>query len=70
MSSEKKLFLIDAFAIIFRSYFAFGSNQRYNSKGLNTSVMLGFTNTLLEIVNKEKPSHIAICFDPQGKTFR
>lgn len=70
MSSEKKLFLIDAFAIIFRSYFAFGSNQRYNSKGLNTSVMLGFTNTLLEILNKEKPSHIAICFDPQGKTFR
>ncbi len=70
MSSEKKLFLIDAFAIIFRSYFAFGSNQRYNSKGLNTSVMLGFTNTLLEILNKEKPSHIAIVFDPQGKTFR
>ncbi len=70
MSSEKKLFLIDAFAIIFRSYFAFGSNQRYNSKGLNTSVMLGFTNTLLEILSKEKPSHIAIVFDPQGKTFR
>jgi DNA polymerase-1 len=70
MSSEKKLFLIDAFAIIFRSYFAFGSNQRYNSKGLNTSVMLGFTNTLLEILAKEKPSHIAIVFDPQGKTFR
>ncbi|MFM7021589.1 MAG: DNA polymerase I [Flavobacteriales bacterium] len=70
MSSEKKLFLIDAFAIIFRSYFAFGASQRYNSKGLNTSVMLGFTNTLLEILNKEKPSHIAIVFDPKGKNFR
>lgn len=69
-SPEKKLFLIDAFAIIFRSYFAFGNNQRYNSEGLNTSVTLGFANTLLEILNKQKPSHIAVVFDMPGKTFR
>jgi len=69
-SPEKKLFLIDAFAIIFRSYFAFGSNQRYNSEGVNTSVTLGFANTLLEILNKQKPSHIAVVFDMPGKTFR
>ena len=67
---EKKLFLIDAFAIIFRSYFAFGSNQRYNSEGINTSVTLGFANTLLEILKKQKPSHIAVVFDMPGKTFR
>lgn len=67
---HKKLFLIDAFAIIFRSYFAFGDNQRYNSKGVNTSVTLGFTNTLLEILKKQKPSHIAVVFDAPGKTFR
>lgn len=69
-SPEKKLFLIDAFAIIFRSYFAFGNNQRYNSEGVNTSVTLGFANTLLEIINKQKPSHIAVVFDMPGKTFR
>ena len=69
-SPEKKLFLIDAFAIIFRSYFAFGSNQRYNSEGVNTSVTLGFANTLLEILKKQKPSHIAVVFDMPGKTFR
>ena len=69
-SPEKKLFLIDAFAIIFRSYFAFGNNQRYNSEGVNTSVTLGFANTLLEILNKQKPSHIAVVFDMPGKTFR
>lgn len=67
---HKKLFLIDAFAIIFRSYFAFGDNQRYNSKGVNTSVTLGFTNTLLEILKNQKPSHIAVVFDAPGKTFR
>jgi len=68
--AKKKLFLIDAFAIIFRSYFGFGNNQRYNSKGLNTSVTLGFCNTLLEVLNKQKPSHIAVVFDAPGKTFR
>lgn len=68
--AKNKLFLIDAFAIIFRSYFGFGNNQRYNSKGLNTSVTLGFCNTLLEVLNKQKPSHIAVVFDAPGKTFR
>lgn len=68
--AKNKLFLIDAFAIIFRSYFGFGNNQRYNSNGLNTSVTLGFCNTLLEVLNKQKPSHIAVVFDAPGKTFR
>ena len=68
--AKNKLFLIDAFAIIFRSYFGFGNNQRYNSKGLNTSVTLGFCNTLLEVLQKQKPSHIAVVFDAPGKTFR
>ena len=49
---NKKLFLLDAFALIYRAYFAFGKNQRYNSKGLNTSAMLGFTNTLIEVLEK------------------
>ncbi|MFT6715625.1 MAG: DNA polymerase-1 [Saprospiraceae bacterium] len=68
--SEKKLFLIDAFAIIYRSYFAFGNNQRYNSQGLNTSAMLGFTNTIIELLRKENPTHIGVVFDSPGKTFR
>ena len=68
--SQKKLFLIDAFAIIYRSYFAFGNNQRYNSAGLNTSAMLGFTNTMVEVLRKENPSHIGVVFDSPGKTFR
>ena len=63
---EKKLFLLDAFALIFRAYYAFIKNPRINSKGLNTSAMFGFTNTLLEIINNEKPTHIAVVFDPPG----
>ena len=70
LMAKKKLFLIDAFAIIFRSYFGFGNNQRYNSKGLNTSVTLGFCNTLLEVLQKQNPSHVAVVFDAPGKTFR
>lgn len=70
VSSNKKLFLLDAFALIYRSYYAFIKNPRYSSKGLNTSAMLGFTNTLVEILEKEKPSHIAVVFDPKGPTFR
>jgi len=70
VSSNKKLFLLDAFALIYRSYYAFIKNPRYSSKGLNTSAMLGFTNTLVEILEKEKPSHIAVIFDPKGPTFR
>lgn len=68
--AEKKLFLIDAFAIIYRSYFAFGNNHRYNSAGLNTSTMLGFTNTLVEVLRKENPTHIGVVFDSPGPTFR
>jgi len=71
MAAEKKLFLLDAFALIYRAYFAFGKNQRYNSKGLNTSAMLGFTNTLIEVLEKQKPTHIAVVFDaPGGATNR
>ena len=65
-----KLFLIDAYALIFRSYYAFIKNPRINSKGLNTSAILGFINTLEEILAKENPSHIAVAFDPKGGTFR
>ncbi|MCI5056085.1 MAG: DNA polymerase I [Flavobacteriales bacterium] len=66
--SEKKLFLLDAFALIYRSYFGFGNNQRYNSKGVNTSAALGFTNTLLEVLRKEDPSHIGVVFDAPSST--
>ena len=69
-NSNKKLFLLDAFALIYRSYYAFIKNPRYTSTGINSSAMLGFTNTLLEVIEKEKPSHIAVVFDPAGPTFR
>lgn len=69
-NTEKKLFLLDAFALIYRSYFAFSNSPRVNSKGFNTSAVFGFTNTLLEILNKEKPSHIAVVFDTDGPTPR
>ena len=65
-----RLFLLDAYALIYRSYFAFINAPRVNSKGLNTSTMLGFVNTLEEILKKEKPTHIAIAFDMKGPTFR
>jgi len=68
--TEKKLFLLDALALIYRAYFAFSKNPRINSKGFNTSAIFGFTNTLLEILNKEKPSHIAVVFDVEGPTQR
>ncbi|MCP4522213.1 MAG: DNA polymerase I [Cytophagales bacterium] len=67
---SKKLFLLDAFALIYRAHFAFSKNPRINSKGFNTGCVLGFTNTLLDILNNEKPSHIAICFDTSAPTFR
>jgi DNA polymerase I len=67
---NRKLFLLDAMALIYRAYFAFSKNPRYNSKGLNTSAILGFTNTLTEILNKEKPTHIAVAFDTDGPTER
>jgi DNA polymerase-1 len=70
MATEKKLFLLDAFALIYRAYFGFGKNHRYNSKGLNTSAMLGFTNTLIEVLEKQKPTHIAVVFDAPGAVNR
>ncbi|MDB4516599.1 DNA polymerase I, partial [Crocinitomicaceae bacterium] len=63
---DKKLFLVDAYALIFRAYFAFAKNPRINSKGQNTSAAFGFTNSLIEILNNEKPTHIAVVFDPPG----
>lgn len=66
----KKLFLIDAYAIIYRSYYAFIKTPRINSKGLNTSAIYGFVNTLEEVLKREHPTHIAVAFDPSGPTFR
>ncbi len=66
----KKLFLLDAYALIYRAYYAFIKNPVRNSKGLNTSAILGFTNTLVEVLEKENPSHIAVAFDPSEATFR
>ena len=65
-----KLFLLDAYALIYRAYYAFIKNPRINSKGFNTSALLGFVNTLEEVLKKENPTHIGIAFDPRGKTFR
>src|SRR5574337_971700 len=70
MSEKKKLFLLDAMALIYRAYFAFSNNHRVNSKGLNTSAIFGFTNTLLEILKKEKPTHIAVVSDTAAPTAR
>ncbi|WP_046244438.1 DNA polymerase I [Hymenobacter terrenus] len=69
-TAPKKLFLLDAFALIYRSHFAFSKNPRINSKGMNTGAVLGFTNTLVEVLQKEKPTHIGVCFDGPKKTFR
>ena len=70
MEEEKKLYLLDAYALIFRAYYAFIKNPRINSKGLNTSAVLGFTNTLLDILNNHKPTHIAVVFDFPAATLR
>ena len=64
--SNKKLFLIDAYALIYRAYYAFIKSPRINSKGLNTSAVFGFTNAVLEIIRVEKPTHISVVFDPPG----
>lgn len=69
-SEDKRLFLLDAFALIYRAYFAFGSNHMVNSKGMNTSAIFGFAITLLNLLEKEKPSHIAVAFDLPGETLR
>ena len=66
----KKLFLLDAYALIFRAYYGFIKNPRINSKGENTSAILGFVNTLEEVLKKENPDYIGVAFDPQGPTFR
>ena len=68
--NEKRLFLLDAYALIFRAYYALIKMPRLTSDGFNTSAIFGFVNTLEEILRKENPTHIAVCFDPQGPTFR
>ena len=65
-----KLFLLDAYALIYRSYYAFIKNPRINSKGQNTSAIIGFLNTLNEVMEKEQPTHLGVAFDPHGPTFR
>ncbi len=68
--ADKKLFLLDAYALIYRAYYALIRNPMYNSSGFNTSTIFGFTNTLEEVLTKEKPTHIAVAFDPPTPTFR
>lgn len=69
-NTNNRLFLLDAYALIYRSYFAFIKNPRYNSNGLNTSAMLGFVNSLEQLLNAENPTHIAVVFDVHAPTFR
>ena len=68
--AEKRLFLLDAYALIFRAYYALIKMPRMTSDGFNTSAIFGFVNTLEEVIRKERPTHIAVCFDPKGPTFR
>ena len=70
MKTPEKLFLLDAYALIYRAYYALIKSPRINSKGLNTSAIMGFVNTLEEVLHKEKPTHLGIAFDPAGPTFR
>jgi DNA polymerase-1 len=70
MAEQKRLFLLDAYALIFRGYYAFIKNPRINSKGLDTSAILGFTNSLLDVIKRERPDHIAVCFDKGGSKDR
>ncbi|MFC1731005.1 DNA polymerase I [candidate division KSB1 bacterium] len=70
MAEQKKLFLLDAMALIYRAYFAFSKNPRINSKGLNTSAVLGFANTLYDVLKNEKPTHIGVAFDTIAPTVR
>ena len=70
MSDKKRLFLLDAFALIFRGYYAFIKNPRINSKGMDTSAILGFTNSLLDVIKREKPDLLAVCFDRGGSIAR
>ncbi|MDE5785669.1 MAG: hypothetical protein K2H98_03965 [Duncaniella sp.] len=68
--TPRRLFLLDAYALIYRAYYALLGNPRMTTKGFNTSAVFGFVNTLDEVLRKENPTHIAVCFDPSGPTFR
>ncbi|WP_250435301.1 DNA polymerase I [Hanstruepera flava] len=70
MSEQKRLFLVDAYALIFRGYYAFIKNPRINSKGIDTSAIMGFMNSLLDVIKRERPDHLAVCFDKGGSTDR
>ncbi|WP_298550090.1 DNA polymerase I [uncultured Algibacter sp.] len=70
MSDNKRVFLVDAFALIFRGYYAFIKNPRINSKGLDTSAIMGFMNSLLDVIKRERPDHLAVCFDKGGSADR
>tara|TARA_B100000475_G_scaffold66360_1_gene47168 strand:- start:888 stop:3617 length:2730 start_codon:yes stop_codon:yes gene_type:complete len=70
LETKNKVFLLDAMALIYRAHFAFSKNPIVNSKGINTSAVYGFLNTLLELLNKEKPTHLAVAFDTKSPTFR
>jgi DNA polymerase I len=70
MSSQKRLFLLDAYALIFRGYYAFIKNPRINSKGMDTSAIMGFMNSLMDVIKREKPDHLAVAFDKGGSVYR
>jgi len=70
MSSQKRLFLLDAYALIFRGYYAFIKNPRINSKGMDTSAIMGFMNSLMDVIKREKPDHLAVAFDKGGSDYR
>ncbi len=70
MAEQKRLFLLDAYALIFRGYYALIKNPRINSKGMDTSAVMGFVNSLFDVIKREKPDHLAVCFDKGGSTER
>ena len=70
MAEQKRLFLVDAYALIFRGYYAFIKNPRINSKGMDTSAIMGFMNSLLDVIKRERPDHLAVCFDKGGSDAR
>ena len=70
MSDQKRLFLVDAYALIFRGYYAFIKNPRINSKGEDTSAIMGFMNSLLDVIKRERPDYLAVCFDKGGSVDR
>ncbi|HLU80713.1 MAG TPA: hypothetical protein VK010_01440, partial [Flavobacteriaceae bacterium] len=70
MAEQKRLFLLDAYALIFRGYYAFIKNPRINSKGQDTSAIMGFVNSLFDVLKRENPDHLAVCFDKDGSVER